>query len=497
VSELKGNIANFYKSILYNSSDVFAVLDEEGIIKFKSDSLKRVFGYNPEELIGREGNTLIHPDDIPTVGEALGKSIEKANTPIPFSVRYRHKEGHYKWVEGTVLNALADPDITGFIVNYRDVTEKYEMIAHLTESEKHLNLALKGGDLGIWDWDLVNDKVFYNQQWAAMLDYTLEEINGDPNFWERILHPDDSERVTSSLMAHIKGEQEIYEEEYRIQTKHGEWKWILDRGKVFDRDKNGKALRAAGTHLDITQRKLINEKLKLKTKQLENINADLEQFAYIASHNLRGSVINLKSLLDLNDNPNLKESERKYVVEKMKFSVGQLQQTLDDLIDIVSLNKNVEDQIKELQFDEVLREVLVEFEEPLMKIEHNLTFDFSKARVVRFPESYLKSIFQNLISNAIKYRSEDRALKIDIRSKKQNDKINIRFSDNGLGIDLNKYGDKIFKIHQRFHEGKTGRGLGLYIINKQITQLGGSIAIDSEESKGTTFNLLLKNGLMR
>jgi PAS domain S-box-containing protein len=495
VNITKKNIGNFYKSILFNSRDVFAVLDEQGIIRFKSDSLKRVFGYDPEELIGKEGNTLLHPDDIPDVDGALQKSIENPNIPFPFSIRYRHKNGDYKWVEGTVLNALEDPDIKGFIVNYRDVTEKYEMIVHLTESEKHLDLALKGGNLGIWDWDLINKKVHYNHKWAAMLDYTLEDVNGDPSFWENKLHPDDFDRVTSSLQEHIDGKKESYEEEYRIKTKKGDWKWILDRGKVFDRDEIGKALRAAGTHLDITRRKKINEKLKQKTKQLEIINADLEQFAYIASHNLRGPVINLKSLLDLNENPDLKEDERKFVLDKMKYSIGQLHQTLDDLIDIVSLNKNVEDQVKELNIRKILENVLIEFEGELENINHQLNINFSEAETVYFPEIYLKSIFQNLISNAIKYRNENQELKIDICSKKHKGHVKIVFKDNGLGINLEKYGDKVFKIHQRFHEGKTGRGLGLYIVYKQITQLGGSISVDSKVLEGTTFDLLLKNGL--
>ncbi|KXK31733.1 MAG: diguanylate cyclase/phosphodiesterase [Candidatus Brocadia sinica] len=133
--------------------------------------------------------------------------------------------------------------------------ERNQFIEKLGEKEERLELALWGTDLGLWDWNIQTGKVFYDKRLAEMLDYTLEEIELHGDSWEKLIHPDDMPGMTKILNDHLNGKIECYEANYRILNKSGEWLWILDRGKVVERDRYGKPLRVVGTHRNITTQK--------------------------------------------------------------------------------------------------------------------------------------------------------------------------------------------------------------------------------------------------
>ena len=133
----------------------------------------------------------------------------------------------------------------------------------LRATNERLDLALGAGDLGIWDWEIGPDQVVFNEQWARMLGYTLADLEPTMRAWQKLIHPDDKARLRNSMVAHLKGESPAYEEEVRMRSRSGDWHWILSKGKVVVRDAGGRALRATGTHLDITLRKEAEEALRL------------------------------------------------------------------------------------------------------------------------------------------------------------------------------------------------------------------------------------------
>lgn len=146
------------------------------------------------------------------------------------------------------------------VLNFIDVTEQYKLEQAYKISERRLQLAVEGGDLGTWDWDLVTGKVRYNDRWAEMIGYKLDEVYQVT--WNNLLHPDDKEEALAKLHKLTSGQEENYEAEFRLKTKSGGWKWVLDRGKVVARTADGKPARVAGTHIDINDRKLGEERLK-------------------------------------------------------------------------------------------------------------------------------------------------------------------------------------------------------------------------------------------
>jgi PAS domain S-box-containing protein len=148
-----------------------------------------------------------------------------------------------------------------------DITERRKAEEALRENERRLNLALSGAALGTWDYNVQTGETVFDQRWVEMLGYSLEEIEPHFSAWEGLIHPEDKTRVIAAWNAHRKRRTPLYEAEYRLRDKSGEWKWILARGMIVERDKDGKALRAAGTHLDITERKRAQEALRLSEER--------------------------------------------------------------------------------------------------------------------------------------------------------------------------------------------------------------------------------------
>ena len=146
-------------------------------------------------------------------------------------------------------------DLLGVVLVFRDVTDKYRRRERIKAERERLEMALAGGDLGMWDWDMTTNEVIYDARWANMLGYALDEVEGTPGFFYQRLHPEDEPRVRAAADACATGASEMMDVEVRMQHKDGSWRWILDRGKVVERDDDGTPRRMVGTHTDITERK--------------------------------------------------------------------------------------------------------------------------------------------------------------------------------------------------------------------------------------------------
>lgn len=232
-----------------------------------------------------------------------------------------------------------------------------------------------------------------------------------------------------------------------------------------------------------------NAELKEVLAKLEKSNKRLEEFAYVAAHNLRAPVVNLTSLVNMYQ-PNDKGSE---IFGHIRFTVDHLNSILSDLIDLVTMNKPATDK-KKIVFKDLLDDVKTSIKDQVHSTNTVIKSDFKKAPSVVYPYSHLHSILLNLLTNAIKYSSPDRKPLIKISTSQSDGFVCIAVSDNGIGINLEKYGDKLFRAFQRLHTGETkGKGLGLYIIKSQVESLGGKIKVASNPGKGSTFKVYIKN----
>ncbi len=243
---------------------------------------------------------------------------------------------------------------------------------------------------------------------------------------------------------------------------------------------------------DITEKKRIEGEQKALTAELLKNNQDLQQFSFITSHNLRAPVANLLSLLSLYNKENPLDDFNQLLIEKFEEATQQLNQTLNDLVNVLVIKSNNNIEREPIRFSEVFIEVKKNIDNLLSQENGVIKVDFSKADLIQYNRIHIESIFLNMISNAIRYRSPDRNPEIKIRSYKSGSWTVVDFSDNGLGMDLKRYGDRLFGLYQRFHDNKEGKGLGLYMTRSQIIAMGGKIEVDSEPGKGTTFKIFFK-----
>lgn len=235
---------------------------------------------------------------------------------------------------------------------------------------------------------------------------------------------------------------------------------------------------------------LENQKTELQnlSQDLIKQNTELERFAYVASHDLRSPGVNLIALLRLYDDAK-DATEKESLIKIMKEVADNLIVKLDDLIDLLR-NKHESFAIHEkLTFMQVYAMVEKNLTADIKKTKARLNFDFSEASIIHYPKSYLESIIQNLVSNALKYHHPERIPEISIKTYTKNDRIFMEVKDNGLGIDLKQHGKNLFGIYKTFHNFKDSKGVGLYITKAQIIAMGGSIDVTSKLNVGSTFTV--------
>ena len=189
----------------------------------------------------------------------------------------------------------------------------------------------------------------------------------------------------------------------------------------------------------------------------------------------------------------IKDERSLKLINGFKTTTIRLNETLNDLIHILLVKNNTNIDIQELDFQEVLGQVTHSIAAIIESTQTVFEIDFTEAPKVLFNFSYLESIFQNLITNSIRYRSPNRKPILQIRTFKQDQNIHLTFSDNGIGFDMALVKDKIFGLHQKFHHHPESRGIGLYLIHAQITSLGGSISVESQVDVGTVFSIVFKS----
>lgn len=232
------------------------------------------------------------------------------------------------------------------------------------------------------------------------------------------------------------------------------------------------------------------QKVELQTLSQDLIkqNTELERFAYVASHDLRSPGVNLIALLQLYDDAE-DVNEKESLIKIIKEVADNLIVKLDDLIDLLR-NKHESFAIHEkLSFMQVFTTVEKNLTADIKRTKAKIQFDFSEVPVIHYPKSYLESIMQNLLSNAIKYRHPERQPEIFIRTFEKNQKTFLEVRDNGRGIDLKQHGKNLFGIYKTFHDIKDSKGVGLYITKAQIIAMGGSIDVESQPNKGSTFTV--------
>ncbi len=437
---------------------------------------------------------MIHPDDRANAFQQL----EKARTElIMFDVKYRFrdKKGHYRIMhdKGTFLpdeNGKANR-MLGMMI---DITQQVNTQTDLTEKNFFIERIAAALPDTIYVFDIVARKAIYaNRSLVANLGYKEPEVSLYRDNVNLLLHPDDQQNLfkISQIINDVR-DGEVWSGEYRIKHSNGSWRWMLTVNSIFKRDESGKPIQIIGTTKDITEQKNVseslqeqNEKLHSLTEELRRKVMQLEEFTQIVSHNLRSPVGNILTLLTYYENA-ASEAEKLEYFNLLKEVSQDISLTLNELNEVLRIKQDYYLERQEIDFEKILNHVQNMLSADIAESKAEIKTDFSVTGI-KYPTIYLESILLNLISNSVKYRSSERSLHICIRTFKKGKSTILELTDNGLGIDMDRYGHQLFRMRKTFHNHPEARGVGLFITKSQVEAMGGEITAHGKVNEGMSF----------
>lgn len=486
---LKNSEANL-SAIIENTTDLVYSLDNDlNFITFNQlfkNTIKQV--YNFDVLQG--GSALSLTESLPPpVAAKWRKHYQQALTgkTLRFINEYPVPDGKV-YLSYSINPIRQNERVIGLSVFSRDITkEKLDEIA-VQQSEANMRSVFENTDVAInlFDTDLklisfnsVSDK-------HAMLFFGRELKIGASGF---DYFPKERWSSIYEVIKRVKaGETVVYEIFYPRADGDKEWMEVKWFGVA---DKRGKITGIILFYRNITEKKNAEIEREKMTADLVRRNKDLEQFTYIVSHNLRAPVANIKGLAGLLEMNPPADTEDRETLHALSSAIGQLDNVIIDLNQMLQVGKQVNDQKEKIQLRSLFEEISLELKGLIQQNKVVIDYDFDEVAEIFTIKGYIYSIFQNLVTNSIKYRQTNVPIIIRISAKKQDDMAVFTFTDNGKGIDLVRYGEQLFGLYKRFDFSVEGKGVGLFMVKMQVQSLGGTISVQSQPGVGTTFTVKL------
>jgi PAS domain S-box-containing protein len=404
-----------------------------------------------------------------------------------------HFEDYYP-ENNSWLEVSAYPSKTGLSVYFKDITERKLQEKQIRDTNERFEKITEATNDAIWDFDVINNIIFWGKGYENQFGYQLDEITPTVDFVISSIHPDDREHIAGKIQKFMTdGASTNWFEEYRFKRADGSYAYVVDRA-IFIRDEESNVTRVVGAMTDISYRreyeeslKQLNEKLKRHSKELEISNQELEQFAYVTSHDLQEPLRMISSflmLLEKKYGDKLDEKAHEYIY----YAVDGAKRMKKIILDLLEFSKvgRFEDERETIDVNKMLEEYCI-LRKKLIQ-ENNVSIVFNKLPNIATYRAPLTQIFHNLLDNAIKYRKEDTPPEIQITATENHDHWEFAVKDNGIGISPDFFG-KIFIIFQRLHNKDIydGTGMGLAIVKKIIETLEGKIWVSSQPGEGSTF----------
>ncbi len=480
-----------FKTLCLKKGIAFICLHQlDGSFVKLSPSCQRITGYSPEELIGKIPHDFFHDDDKELIDTKAFLPVLNSDKKITvIECRFRKKDNSYIWLRTythLVKNKTGEREyLLTVSANIDSDKQKLDIIY---KEEVLLEQAGKMAKIGAWEINLETMIPTWSRATYDIheVDYGTElDLSKAINFYV----PEDRPLVEKNVNEGI-AIGKSWDFKHRLITAKGNNIWIRSIGKPEIR--NGKTVKLYGTFQDITKDIIAENQQKELIEQLSKQKKQLVEFNQIVSHNLRSPVSSLTALihfLEKAEDP----AERSEIIENIKEVNVSLNTLLNDLVDAVKIINDTEIEQEEINVGEVVSFTQKILDGNIKQLKAKINFDNTAWQKIKFPKLYFESILLNLMSNSLKYHSPERSLKIDIVLTVENDKKTLLFSDNGLGINLQRYGNKVFKMHKTFHREKQGKGLGLFMTKNQIEAMGGTISVYGEEGKGCTFKIIFQD----
>lgn len=379
---------------------------------------------------------------------------------------------------------------------YTDVTSYIEAEQALRDERQRLEWVLEATGPGIWELDIGSEMSMYSDRWAALLGYTLRELEPPTrDTWRSRVHPNDLPRAQALLQAHLRGEAPVYDCDLRMRHKEGHWLWFNDRGRVHRRDDEGRPLYMSGTLLDIHERVAAQEEVRAlnaslerrvaeRTAELERSMRDMEVISYSIAHDLRAplrSVNGFASLVEELDGERL-SAEGRMMFVRIAAASRNMGQMISDMLELLRV---VRVEIEPVAVDmNLLARSVVEALAPGMP---HARIQLHPVPNVMGDAKLLRQMLSNLMDNALKYSRHRPDPVIELGFDDQRQAFFLK--DNGMGFDM-AHANKLFGLFQRLHAGASapgGTGVGLAIVARTLERHGGRIWAEAQPDVGATF----------
>jgi PAS domain S-box-containing protein len=507
----------YFREMAENLPGMIWMTRPDGTCSYLNKPWYEYTGQSEQEALGLGWLSAIHPEDFSTSKEIF-LSANAVHRSFSLLYRLRQKDGNYRWfLDKGEPRYDREGTFEGFVGTVIDVHEQQL-------AQQRLHLSVKAGKVGLWEWDVVNDRATYSpllqEMFGFQADSLKENFEGAYGVYQQVIHPEDRQLVNERVEKAFADKETEFYVEFRIVKPRGEIAWIAERGQVIFEGEQ--AVRMNGTCIDVTSRKnqeeasqrlsdelaatneelraaneeiqAANEELGESNQELSRINADLDNFVYTASHDLKAPILNVEGLLKVLerqlDSQTRQSQPVEQIYELLYTSVARFKSTIADLTEVARINKESAEDIATIALEEVLEEVQQDLRPQIREAEAKIKINLNCPQI-RFSRKNLKSILYNLLSNAIKYRSPEREALIQITCLSEANYQVLSVQDNGLGMDMRQE-DKIFALFKRLHTHVEGTGIGLYIVKRIIENAAGKIEVESREGVGSTFRVYFK-----
>jgi signal transduction histidine kinase/DNA-binding response OmpR family regulator len=381
--------------------------------------------------------------------------------------------------------------VTSLVANDKQKKAERESRYQSGEELKYLNhrllLATKSANIGIWEWNIVTNHLEWDETMYQLYQIKPNKFTSVYDCWFNRVCSEDRESVQMALEKAITG-KEKYETQFRVNGEDGQVRHLRGAGLIEYDDAN-KPVRMIGINWDITPRVSANLERESIIKDLVERNAALEQFTYIVSHNLRAPIANIMGATGLLSDVDTSFEDRQHLTKGINESVVKLDSIVRDLNYLLGDKGDLFNHNEMIDFAGLIEDIKKGTTDFINDKDLVLTYDFSAVAGLFTLKPYLNSVFYNLISNSIKYRRKGIPSVISVKSEKIDNKLELTFTDNGTGINMEKHGKNIFGLYKRFHTDIDGKGMGLFMVKTQVEKLGGRISVTSTEGEKTEFKI--------
>jgi PAS domain S-box-containing protein len=465
---------------MQNAVEGISRIDLEGRYVNINRAYAHKCGYEPEDMIGMEWQITVHPDDVEMLIFAYHEMLISGKVEV--EARGIQKNGSFFYKQVTMVKACDEQGIcNGHHCFMKDITDRKLTETALQESESKYRQIVELAEEGIWVIDSNACTTYVNQAMARMLSYTESEMLGRQIFD----FMDEQEQQITSQYVDRRKEGISEKHESKLKTKDGQDVWTyISTSPVMD--EHGNMLSSCALVYNITGRKKVEEQMLQLTEDLKRSNEELEQFAYVASHDLQEplrAITSYTQLLAQRYQGNLDAKADKYI-NYVVDGASRMQQLINDLLAYSRLGTRAQE-FEMAECNAAVEQSLCNLQ--IAIAEKQAVINCDSMPTVMADEFQLVQLFQNLIGNAIKFCCQDVPI-IHIAAIIQDNEWLFSVRDNGIGIDP-EYADRIFIIFQRLHGRReySGTGIGLAMCKRIVERHGGRIWIDSQPGEGSTF----------